>query len=68
MSATPVPCTMMRPECKQQFEQHAAWLKGLQAKVERHGESIAAIKAQVALAAGFGSIVGGAIVSYFVRH
>lgn len=68
MTPTPLPCVNVRPECQQQFEQHAEWLRGLQTKVERHGESIAAIKAQVAMAAAFGSVVGGAIVSYFVRH
>ncbi len=58
----------INPECDRRFEEHRAWLQTLQSQAQRHGEYIAAIRAQVALAAGVGAIVGGAIVSYVVRH
>ena len=64
---TPSAHCEINPDCERRFDEHRAWLKDLQDQARRHGEYIAAIRAQVALAAGFGAIVGGALVSYLVK-
>lgn len=65
--STPPPFCSITPECDRRFEEMAAHIRVLDERTRIHGESIAALRAQVAAYAAMGSLVGGGLVS-LVTH
>jgi hypothetical protein len=54
-------------ECKERHDRLESWVRDLDRRVQIHGESIAALKVQVAMWAAVGALAGGAIVSAVMK-
>lgn len=67
--STPTPFTLKCDrweECKERHDDLVARVERVEARQQTHGESIAALKVQVAVAAAVGSLVGGGLVAIAV--
>lgn len=54
-------------ECERRHDKLEDWVKRIDARVQTQGESIAALRVQVAMWAGLGAVVGGGVVSALGR-
>jgi type II secretory pathway component PulM len=60
---TPVPHCDLHLDCDRRFTELGEWMARIDERQRVQGESIAAVRAQVAAYAAVGSLIGGGLVS-----